>query len=185
MAGLPEEQVYQNDAELEMLRAWYGYNSYVRKKYLAALEKLPADELTKIRGASYPSVLDIFVHVLDSYRAWFKFRCRGKEWDNDLRLSGRITSIAEARREEQEVDAYVLDLVDRMRPEDLRRKIQFPDHGRILVDVQRDILWHMVEEELQHRGELNALLWQAGAEPPITDWLVWKIETGQPGPAIL
>jgi uncharacterized damage-inducible protein DinB len=26
----------------------------------------------------------------------------------------------------------------------------------------------MIEEELQHRGEMNALLWQAGREAPVT-----------------
>jgi uncharacterized damage-inducible protein DinB len=185
MATPTGEHVSHDEAELEILRAWYRYNSYVRKKYLAALEKLPVDELAKTRGASYPSVLDIFVHVLDSYRAWFKFRYEGKEWDEELRLGGRITSVEDARREEQKVDADVLGLLDRLSPEDLQRKIRFPDRGRILLDILRDILWHMVEEELQHRGELNALLWQSGAEPPITDWLVWKFETGQPGPAIL
>ena len=28
-----------------------------------------------------------------------------------------------------------------------------------------DICWHMVEEELQHRGEINALLWQMDIDP--------------------
>ena len=36
-----------------------------------------------------------------------------------------------------------------------------------------DVLWHLVEEELQHRGELNALSWQLDIDPPIAtveDW---------------
>jgi uncharacterized damage-inducible protein DinB len=31
----------------------------------------------------------------------------------------------------------------------------------------RVILLHMAEEELQHRGEMNALLWQAGHDAPV------------------
>ena len=36
-----------------------------------------------------------------------------------------------------------------------------------------DVLWHLVEEELQHRGKLNALSWQLDIDPPIAtveDW---------------
>ena len=37
----------------------------------------------------------------------------------------------------------------------------------------RGMVLHMIEEELQHRGELNALLWQIDAAPPdigFDDW---------------
>ncbi len=34
----------------------------------------------------------------------------------------------------------------------------------------RSTLLHVVEHELQHRGELNALLWRIDVEPPILDW---------------
>ncbi len=37
-----------------------------------------------------------------------------------------------------------------------------------------DLLWHEVEEELQHRGELNALLWQIDVHPPIATVEDWK-----------
>ncbi|MGA8604697.1 MAG: DinB family protein [Thermoplasmata archaeon] len=34
----------------------------------------------------------------------------------------------------------------------------------------RVLLVHMIEEELQHRGEMNALLWQSGRNPPVTGY---------------
>ena len=37
----------------------------------------------------------------------------------------------------------------------------------------RDALWHLVEEELQHRGEINALLWQIDVDAPIVNWIDW------------
>ena len=45
------------------------------------------------------------------------------------------------------------------------------------------MLWHLVEEELQHRGELNALFWQIDIDPPHTDWLDWKVEIGEVKPS--
>ncbi len=43
------------------------------------------------------------------------------------------------------------------------------------IDITvRDTLLHLLEEEIQHRGELNALLWQIDVEPPVLDWIDWK-----------
>jgi uncharacterized damage-inducible protein DinB len=52
--------------------------------------------------------------------------------------------------------------------------------GRNLNLPVRDMLWHLLEEELQHRGELNALLWQMDVDPPILDWLTWKFGSRPP-----
>ena len=43
----------------------------------------------------------------------------------------------------------------------------------------REVLWHLVEEELQHRGELNALLWQIDVEAPVYNWIDWDHEVGR------
>ena len=41
------------------------------------------------------------------------------------------------------------------------------------------MLWHLVEEELQHRGELNALLWQIDVEAPVSRWIDWTHAQGR------
>jgi uncharacterized damage-inducible protein DinB len=40
------------------------------------------------------------------------------------------------------------------------------DNGKTQKVTAEDILIHVVEEEIHHRGELNALLWQIGIDPP-------------------
>ncbi|MGC2034350.1 MAG: hypothetical protein WA761_02755 [Thermoplasmata archaeon] len=32
------------------------------------------------------------------------------------------------------------------------------------------MIWHLVEEELQHRGEMNALFWQLDVDAPTRAW---------------
>ena len=34
----------------------------------------------------------------------------------------------------------------------------------------RTIIWHLGEEELQHRGEVNALFWQSDGDAPTRAW---------------
>ena len=49
-------------SEIDSIRAWFSYLADTRRGYLETLAKLPAAELTRDRGASYPSLLDIFAH---------------------------------------------------------------------------------------------------------------------------
>lgn len=162
----------RNEAgELAALRDFFAYNTFVRKKYLRLICKLPEKTAKKDRGASYPSILDIFTHALDVIRSW----PHAYETGEDLpELKG--LSLEELRKEENRVDAYVETFMRKLKPEDLGKSFSFtPGNGkRILTLNTGEMLWHCVEEELQHRGELNALLWQDDIDPPVTDWFSWK-----------
>ena len=44
------------------------------------------------------------------------------------------------------------------------------DNGMPVEVTAEDVLIHVFEEEVHHRGELIALLWQLGIEPPMMSW---------------
>lgn len=149
---------------------WYRYNSQVRKKYLKALSEIPKSKLSKKIHASFPTILQIFVHVLDAYRWWFIYvmNDRLKEYK---RLRTRVRSLAGAEALESEVDSLVMRYVEALRTEDLKREILWHDYTGEIRKISVDsMLHHMIEEELQHRGEMNAVLWEMNIEPPITPW---------------
>lgn len=158
------------NSELQSIQEWYRYNSFVRKKYLRVIysDKVPETERYKGRGASFPSIVDIFVHVLDAYRWWFLFvyNDRMPEWRR-LREQKRYTKV-EVAEEERKIDSYVMSFVNSLKPSDLQKKTRDQHRGRTIE--LRQMLLHMVEEELQHRGEMNALLWQMDVEPPIVQF---------------
>ena len=150
-----------------MIQEWYRYNSFVRKKYLRLIfsDKVPSKERYKSKGASFPSIVDIFVHVIDTYRWWFLYVYgdRLKDWKR-LRERKKYTE-EEVVKEERRIDSYVMDFVNSLEPSNLKKKIRNQRTGQTLE--LREMLLHMVEEELQHRGEMNALLWQMDVDPPI------------------
>ncbi len=156
------------NSELTLLRRIYDYNRRARTKYLSAIWKLPPRARYRDRGASFPSLVDIYLHVLDAYRLWFdEVYARGAT--PDWYPIGQKFTLAEARRETRAIDRRVLRTLRSLRPGDLDRRIALPKRWRDPKPIAlRDLLVHMIEEELQHRGEMNALLWQAGREPPIT-----------------
>ena len=150
--------------ELDLIRDLYQYNSKGRQGYLRKIWKLPPRQRYRNRGASFPSMVDIYMHILDAYRWWF-IKVYGKTDFEEYPLGTRY-SLAEARRETQKVDRLVGKFLRTLRPEDLRRKITLPTRDRERLTI-RTMLVHMIEEELQHKGELNALLWQLDVDAPV------------------
>ena len=160
---------------------FYRYNSDVRKRYSDAIEKLPWERIIKNRGASYPSIRDVFLHVLDAYRYWFQYAINGlrvreyKDADPET-----FTNVDAIRKYEREVDAMVMSLLQNLREEDLSMvyTIYSVDEGdnEVFQRTMESILMHMIEEELQHRGELNCMFWQDDVDPPVTGYTVWLEE---------
>lgn len=162
------------NSQLDLIRSLYEYNSAVRKKYLKTIfRRVPTKERYKDRSASFPSLADIFVHILDAYRWWFIFVCEDRPSEyRPLRVHKKYT-IKEVEEDEKKIDDLVMNFVRGLKEQDLDRTISYKDGSKVKRVVLRDMLLHMVEEELQHRGELNALLWQMDISPPITEYHHW------------
>jgi uncharacterized damage-inducible protein DinB len=125
--------------------------------------------LFKRTGASFPTVLQIFVHVLDAYRWWFIYVLNGKVREYQG-FRTKVKTMGEAGELESEVDSLVMRYVETLSSEDLRREITWQEEGKIEKISINEMLHHMIEEELQHRGEMNAILWEMGVEPPVSEW---------------
>ncbi len=145
---------------------------------MEAIEKLPWEDVVKDRGASYPSIRDIFLHVLDAYRYWFEYATKGSKVKEYADIDpANVRNVADLRKLEREVNSMVMGIVNGLREEDLQNVFKIDqsagDGGAIFSRSMEMILIHMIEEELQHRGELNCLFWQQDVEPPITSYGEW------------
>jgi uncharacterized damage-inducible protein DinB len=163
--------------ELETIRRWYDYNSYVRRRYLRAIFRLTPKIRYRDTGASFPTTVQIFVHVLDAYRWWFTYVCEDRLAEYE-RHRERLRTRKEVGAEERMVNSLVMDFVRKLRPKDLDRVIRYRI-GRAVKTVRLgDMLHHMIDEELQHRGEINVLLWQSDIDPPVLGFHEWVRKTG-------
>jgi uncharacterized damage-inducible protein DinB len=167
-------------SELGLIREWFAYNARARKGYLEAFSKLSPEELSRDRGASHPTLLNIFEHTLGAYYFWLTSASKGNDRLPKLgpvQDTSESPSLQEIVRFEKEFQAQVDLFLSRLTEEDLDRTFPIPKevasfHKEPAVSV-RNVMWHLVEEELQHRGELNALLWQIDVDAPILDWIKW------------
>jgi uncharacterized damage-inducible protein DinB len=67
------------------------------------------------------------------------------------------------------IDRRVLHALRSLGPPDLDQRLAVPKRWRTRQRIElRVLLVYMIEEGLQHCGEMNALLRQAGRNPPVT-----------------
>ena len=158
----------------------FGYNWYSRRKILKSMAEIPWEKVVESCGASFDCVRDIFVHSLQAEQFWIR-RLSGKDtegiFDTPLSKFSTIDSIQEyADKVEVETNEYLKTLTE----EKLQRVFEFKGwDGKSNRNTIEDILMHVIEEEIHHRGELLCIYWQSDIKPPYTSYLGYADYKGQ------
>jgi uncharacterized damage-inducible protein DinB len=151
------------------VRELLNYNEEVRHRYVDALAKLSWDELIKNREASFSSIRNILVHTIGATDHWLDLLL--KEKSQGRRGFDEYKSIEDIRTYMEHVEARMRGYTSSLTQEGLAEKYDVKnDLGKIVEVTAEDVLIHVFEEEVHHRGELIALLWQMGIEPPLMGW---------------
>jgi uncharacterized damage-inducible protein DinB len=130
-------------------------------------------ERIRDRGASFPSIQDIFLHILDNTVWWLESVPQNRQ-ESHQPVKGRLSG-AEIRRQVRRIARSSRKLSKSLTPSRLDRSFVVrgvQGNGKpfeMKVNL-RTIIWHLAEEELQHRGEMNALLWQMDVDAPTRAW---------------
>ena len=151
------------------VRKLLEYNDTVRRRYFEALAKLPWKEFVKNREASFHSLRNIFVHTLGAADYWLDFLqktdCHSRKKFDDYKTFNEVRAYMET------VDARTRNYLNSVPAGGLGRKYTLKNDANETVEITaEDVLIHMFEEEVHHRGEIIALLWQMGIEPPLMGW---------------
>jgi uncharacterized damage-inducible protein DinB len=159
--------------EADLARAWIDWLVDTRLGYMETLLKLPKKERTKDRGASFPSIQDIFLHILDD-NVWWLESVPQRRQESHREVKGSLSGV-EIRREVRRIAQASRKLAKSLTPARLDRSFVVrgvQGNGKPFeMNVNlRTIIWHMVDEELQHRGEMNALFWQMDVDAPTRAW---------------
>jgi uncharacterized damage-inducible protein DinB len=151
------------------VRELLKYNQKVRHKYFERLTKLPWEEVTKNREASFHSIRDIFIHTLNAVDYWLSFLQK-----EDFKLHRKFDeyeTFQDIKEYMEQVEKRMADYVETLSPAKLNENYTATDDdGKPCEVTAEDILIHVFEEEVHHRGELIALLWQINVEPPMMSW---------------
>jgi uncharacterized damage-inducible protein DinB len=151
------------------VRKLLEYNDKVRNRYFEALAKLPWKEFIENREASFHSLRNIFIHTLGATDYWLDFL--KKEERHSKKKFDEYQTFQEVRAYMESVEARMRDYLDSLPSGGLGKKYTLKNDANETVEITaEDVLIHVFEEEVHHRGELIALLWQMGIEPPLMGW---------------
>ena len=151
------------------MRQLLEYNEEVRNRYFKCLAGLSWKDFIENREASFNSMKNIFVHSLGALDYWLdrlqNENLRSKKKHDEYK------SFDDVRTYMKSVEKRTHDYLDSLTKNKLNKKyVMKDDEGKSHRFTAQDILIHMFEEEVHHRGELIALLWQMGVEPPSMGW---------------
>jgi uncharacterized damage-inducible protein DinB len=145
------------------------YNEDVRHRYFETFRKLSWAEFTENREASFHSMKNIFVHILGAIDYWLDFL--QKQNLHSKRDYDEYRTFEQVKAYMEHVEKRMHTYLDSLTAERLKKTYAVKgDDGKSHRVTAEDVLIHVFEEEVHHRGEFNALLWQMGIDPPPMGW---------------
>jgi uncharacterized damage-inducible protein DinB len=146
------------------------YNAWANHRLYAAIAALPTEALSQDRPAAYfKTILGTLNHILVVDRLWLGRILREDTagLHLDMILHDNLPELRSARQEE---DRRIIDLADRFGPQDFERTVVYKTTGGESFSTELgQLLSHLFNHQTHHRGQLHALLKDAGADPPVLD----------------
>jgi uncharacterized damage-inducible protein DinB len=150
----------------------YRYTSTVRRRFLDKLETLPWDVLVKNREASFYSIRNIFLHMIDN-EDWivnWVIPNKSTEYKRSLK-SDEYVDFTMLKGHALAVEAKTMAYLNGIDEAELQRRVKLILGSGESFDLSvEESLLQTLTEQLFHTGELIALLWQEDIEPPKMQW---------------
>jgi uncharacterized damage-inducible protein DinB len=152
-------------------REFFIYNHKVRQEYICTFKRtLIGQDMTANHETAWLSLKDTLLHIIWADDTWINHSIQYIEnpnrsfnyskyqiWYSIEEYNSKITS---------KVDKYLSSI----RQEDLDRKVYRANNDDIRrISRIKDVLIHVITEEIHHRGEMIGILWQMNIQPPDID----------------
>jgi len=143
------------------------------------MAEIPWKTVTENVGASFDSIRDIFVHSLQAERFWI-VRLQGKSTEGIYggEFSANFPNIDSVKKYSDEVEAETNAYLAKLSDEKLQSLFEYKVRdGSKKQSAIEDILMHIVEEEIHHRGEIMCIYWQHEIEAPYVSYTQYKLQS--------
>ncbi len=152
----------------------FEYLIETRSRFLDSFRKIGWGEFTKDRGATWGSLLSIFLHSLDDEEGWWQIALKGGSLSEAPdRKPGDYGDFDQVAKDNARVAALTRFRIAELNEQELGRSVTF-EAGTKLTRTFERILFHAFTDEVAHVGEFVCLLWQMKLEPPFVDWLDFR-----------
>jgi uncharacterized damage-inducible protein DinB len=149
----------------------YEYSTRVRRSFAEKLAELPSEALSKNREASFYTMKNIMLHMIDNEDWIVNWVIPGKSQAYVRRKWEEYVDIAAVLQHLNEVEKGTRTYLETLARDDMSRQVDFVlSSGRTFSLSVEECLFQSFTEQLYHLGELIALLWQDNVEPPKMQW---------------
>ena len=142
------------------------------------MAEVPWEIIIERCGASFDSIRDIFVHSLQAEHLWIR-RLSGKSTEGIYGTPfSQFSAVKPIQAYGEKVHFETNEYLGKINDENLKSIVEFKGReGKIERYKTEDILMHVIEEEIHHRGELLCLYWQHNIPPPYVSCIAYKVQT--------
>ena len=151
----------------------FNYNHTVRQNYIDIFkQKLSWEVMVKNRETGWLSLKDTLLHIIWVEDSWINYSIQGLEDPNRPFPHSKYNSWKAIEDYNLNSTLKINSYLDSLTPNDLWKSISRMNVDGIRRTTKvRDVLIHIITEELHHRGEIIAILWQMNFQPPDMGWL--------------
>jgi len=134
-------------------RRIFAHWKQVREDLFATIDKFEQDELTHVPFEDSWPVGRIMLHIADAEEGWFRYVVAREldEWPDQYNLENYPT-VEEIKSALTDVHSATEAYLEALEEEDLEREVEAPWGEMFRLGW---IIWHVLEHEIHHRGELS------------------------------
>jgi uncharacterized damage-inducible protein DinB len=149
----------------------YAYSSRVRRSFAEKLAQLPFETVAENREASFFSMMNVLLHMIDNEDWIVNWVIPGKSQAYVRKKWEEYAGMADVIKHLDDVEAKTRTYLKTLNEERLTRRVDFVlSSGQSFNLSLEECLFQSFTEQLYHLGELIALFWQENIEPPRMQW---------------
>jgi uncharacterized damage-inducible protein DinB len=159
--------------EISDFKELFNYNHTVRQNYTDAFkQKLSWEDMIKNQEIGWLSLKDTLMHIIWVEDSWINYSIQGLEDPNRPFPYSNYNSWNAIDDYNLSSTLMINNYLSSLTANDLRKPVSRTNNDRVKrTTIVRDVLIHVMTEELHHRGEIIAILWQMNFQPPDMGWL--------------
>jgi uncharacterized damage-inducible protein DinB len=141
----------------------FGHWETVRAGLLEALQRLDDEQLHFVPGEGLWSLGKVAGHIANAEEGWFRYVVQGElaEWpklkDEEFETIDSVVALMTG------VHDRTLAYLATLKVEDMEHVVKAPWGAKFPI---RWVIWHVLEHEIHHRGEIYLMLGLMGLEAP-------------------
>lgn len=149
----------------------FDYHYWARDRQLEVCAALTQEDLVRLLGGSFSSLRDTLAHLIAVEWLWLE-RCRGRS-PRAMPAAEEFPTLAVIEARWREVQHGVREYLAGLSDEALARSLTYTNlRGEAWTYPRWRVLFHLLNHQSYHRGQVGTLLRQLGAQPAPVDFLV-------------